>query len=422
MKKIVLSILLITVFSSLNAQKEELKNLQKALKSGNVEEISKAIALAETVIESSTPDFQAQLYFQKATAYNVLYEKNHNKLESVQKANKALNKLFEVEQQAGKNKFTLQAIDLKSKIKAGLVNEAIDSQKKEKYKSAHDLILNAYKLSPIDTTFLFYAAQFSIGDKNYEQAIGYLEELVKLNFSDIRNVYTAVKKSTNTEEEFSDKTIRDISVRSGDYTNPKDTKTKSKRGDIVRTLALLYVEKKDIDKAKKAFEDAKKSNPDDMTLLLTEANMYLDIKEYDTYKKIVNEILAKNPNDADLLYNLGVISSTAKENDEAIKHYKSVIAINPNYANAYLNLAVTILEKESALVEKMNALGNTAADNRKYDMLKKEREKVFEEAMPYLEKFVELDKFQNIDAAKTLMSIYMSLDLTDKYKALKAKI
>ena len=42
--------------------------------------------------------------------------------------------------------------------------------------------------------------------------------------------------------------------------------------------------------------------------------------------------------------------------------------------NAYLNLVALILEDESSIVDEMNSLGNSRADNAKYDELKSKRE------------------------------------------------
>jgi tetratricopeptide (TPR) repeat protein len=69
----------------------------------------------------------------------------------------------------------------------------------------------------------------------------------------------------------------------------------------------------------------------------------------------------------------------------------------------------------------MNALGTSASDNRKYEELKEQRSQLYKEAIPYLEKALEL-KNSNIDAAKTLMNIYSVLGQTDKFKAMKIKV
>jgi len=86
-----------------------------------------------------------------------------------------------------------------------------------------------------------------------------------------------------------------------------------------------------------------------------------------------------------------------------------------------LNLAILKLDAEKTLIDQMNKLGNTPAENKKYEVLKKKREDVFKSAIPYLEKVVEFDE-KNAEASRTLLNVYNALEMTDKAKALKAKI
>ena len=69
----------------------------------------------------------------------------------------------------------------------------------------------------------------------------------------------------------------------------------------------------------------------------------------------------------------------------------------------------------------MNKLGTSDKDNKRYVVIKAEREKNFQAALPYLKKAVEL-KPDNEPAVKTLMSVYNALEMTAEYKALKAKM
>jgi hypothetical protein len=72
-------------------------------------------------------------------------------------------------------------------------------------------------------------------------------------------------------------------------------------------------------------------------------------------------------------------------------------------------------------VAEMNKLGTSEKDNKRYEVLKAEREKNFKSILPYLEKAVEI-KPDNDAAKRTLLSVYNALEMTDKYKALKAKM
>ena len=69
----------------------------------------------------------------------------------------------------------------------------------------------------------------------------------------------------------------------------------------------------------------------------------------------------------------------------------------------------------------MNGLGTSAADDRRYEELKEERSKLYNDAVPYLQRVLEIDA-KNLPAAETLMNMYSDLGETDKYKAMKAKV
>ena len=105
---------------------------------------------------------------------------------------------------------------------------------------------------------------------------------------------------------------------------------------------------------------------------------------------------------------------------EAEIHYKRAIEIDPNYFNALLNLSELLLRADEKFVTEMNKLGTSEKDNKRYEVIKAERNKNFRSMLPYLEKAVEL-KPNDEAAKKTLLSVYNALEMTDKYKALKAK-
>ena len=172
--------------------------------------------------------------------------------------------------------------------------------------------------------------------------------------------------------------------------------------------------------AKAALAEARAQNPEDMNLMVTEANLYLKLNDLTTYKKLIGDVLAKNPKDPDLYYNMGVIASKTNPAD-AEMYYKKAIELKPDYINAYLNLSILKLDGEKKLIDEMNKLGTSEKDNKRYEILKKQRQNIFTAALPYLEKANELAP-KNEDVATTLLNVYGALEMTDKKKALKAKM
>ena len=151
--------------------------------------------------------------------------------------------------------------------------------------------------------------------------------------------------------------------------------------------------------------------------------MYYKSKDLVTYRKLINESLEINPNDAGLVFNLGIVSNAENKLDEAEKYYLKAIELKPDFMDAYLNLSDLKLRPDPKLVEEINKLGESQKDLKRYEVLKAERQKLFNTAMPILEKAHELDD-KNEAVKSNLMNIYKFLELneTEKYKALKAKM
>ena len=173
--------------------------------------------------------------------------------------------------------------------------------------------------------------------------------------------------------------------------------------------------------SKTAILEARKANPDDTSLILSEADLYLKTNDMDTYAKLIKQVLDKDPNNADLVYNLGVVSGQNKDNKNAEIYYLKAIQLKPDFANAYYNLSAIRLDDGQDMLDQMNKLGMTAAENKKYDVLKDKRVVVLKDAATLLEKTVSLDK-NNKDAKEVLLSVYKALEMKEKAKALQAEL
>jgi len=139
------------------------------------------------------------------------------------------------------------------------------------------------------------------------------------------------------------------------------------------------------------------------------------------YNNIMAEVIKTDPNNPELYYNLGVSSASIGQLDKAREYYLKALELKPDYSYAQINMAALILQNEGKLVEEMNGLGTSRADNLKYDELKEQRKKMYQEALPYLEAAVKSSP-DNLEVFRTLMNLYSQLGMDDKYKAAKAKL
>jgi tetratricopeptide (TPR) repeat protein len=403
------------------AQKNEIKSAEKAIKAGKSEEAITILAGVEHMIVNAPDVDKAQFLFVKGNAYLDLANKNVDADNNLSLAAKAYQELMEVEKASGKNKYSTQATASITEIKGKLINAAIADTKVNKNAEGAKKLYEAYLLEKKDTINLYYAASTYVSAKDYDSALKLYEELKTLNYSGKANYYYAVNKVNNQEDFFNTSADRDRLVKMGTHEKPRNEAVPSKRGEIYKNIALIYVQQGKAEDAKKAVSDARKANPDDTSLILTEANLYLEAKDMVTYKKLIAEALEKNPNDVDLIFNLGVVSAGAKNYIEAEKFYNKVIELDPKYINAYINMAAMKLEDEKAIIDEMNKLGNSAEDMKRYNALKKKREDLFRSTIPYLEKAVALEP-GNVDVSRTLLNVYSALEMTAEYKALKAKM
>jgi tetratricopeptide (TPR) repeat protein len=404
------------------AQKDQIKALEKAMKNPNPSEVNTAIANAEGVMANATDAEKAHFYFLKGNACLDMANKNIDVSKNLTAASTAYQQMKTIEKTSGKNKYTLLAQSSTTDLSTKLVNSAIEDQNKGKFADGANKLHSVYELDKTKPLNLYYAASFAVSGKDYDKALEYYGELKRIDYSGEGNNYYAKSVLNDREESFGDnKTARDNAIKFKTHTNPRDEKIPSKRGEIYANIALILMEQGKVDEAKNAFAEARKANPDDVSLIISEANLYYNQGDFVTYKKIIEEAAAKNPTNPELFYNLGVAAIKTNDYKQAEAYYLKAIELNPKYGDAYYNIAILKIDADAKIVEEMNGLGNNAKDNARYNVLKGEREKLFKEAMPYLEKAVELND-SNEEAKKTLLNIYSMLDLTDKYKVLKAKM
>lgn len=403
------------------AQKKELKAADKAAKSGNMTEVLAVLKTAEPLMGAATDEEKAQFLFLKANAYLDFVDKKVDTDANMVLATDAYKELIAAEKASAKLKYSAQAATSITKIKNLLINSGVEATKANNNLDGAKKLYEAYQLDKKDTIYLYYAASTYVSAKDYDKAMELYNELKKINYSGKGTEYLATSKVNGQEAAFSSVADMDRAVKLGTHEKPRTEQIPSKRGEIYKNMALILVDQGKIAEAKKAVSDARAANPDDSSLMLTEANLYLQTKDFDRYKQIITEVLAKNPNDSGLVYNLGVISANANDNVEAEKYYKRAVEIKPDYTNAYINLAVLKLQNEKALIEEMNKLGTSDKDMKRYDVLKKKREDLFRSTLPYLQKAYELDP-ENVDIVKTLSGVYGALEMTAEKNALKAKM
>lgn len=418
MKKTVLIItaLLVTVVSF--SQKKELRNAAKEIKSGSFEQAKSTLASIEGLISSADEDQRAEFYLYKGQAYMGAAGSNEADLLT---AAEAFKKVSQIEESTDKKNYSEQAEAEVQKLVVKLVNTAIEDQNANRYSSAYKKLYAGYTISKTDTTFLYFAAVSALNAKEYDKAMSYYEELLDLGYTGIEKEFIATNKETEEIESFSSEEERKIIMLTGKYVRPKVRWSESRRPTILKDLGAIYIDQGKIDEAKKIIADARQEDPNDVSLIHAEANIALKLEDMKTYNALMQEIVELDPVNPELFYNLGVSSFSIGELEKAKEYYKKAIELDPNYTNAKVNLAVVILDSENEIIEEMNSLGTSSADNKRYEVLKNKRDGLYRNAVPYLEEALQARE-NDVNIMRTLMNIYSILAEDAKFKEMKSRI
>lgn len=419
MRKLGFTLLAIFIGMSTFAQKDELKAIEKALKSGDATAAKTAVDMAEGKLEDKN---KAKFYFLKAKTYYDIAKKNPATASgSYETSAKSFQDLIAYEKETGKAKYTKEAEPMLSALIADVSNKSIKDYQAKDYNSAKKGMYQTYVLSKKDTAFLEYAANSAYLDKDFETALTHFTSLKELGYTGISTTYTATNIESGEEENFGSKEQMDLMIKAKQYKDPLESVSKSKKASIIKNIALILADNGKPEDALAAIEEARKDNPQDMDMLMTQGNIYLKLGKKDEFANVMKEAIKQDPNNAALHFNVGVINQEQGKIEEAKVSYKKAIELNAEYADAYLNLGAAMLEKDKALVEEMNS---NLSNFKKYDAIKEKQTALYNEVIPYYEKAFEIKKKkdgkENVELARTLMSLYENTGKDDKFKEMKA--
>lgn len=399
--KLFLFFILIMTFSF--GQKKEIKKAVKLFNSGDV-------TGAVNILEANAA------LFEQADA-KVLNQKTFLEAQ-IEQANKHFEAAYE--------KYTAFKVagavnsDYDAKVQSltsDIVNSAIEDNAEKRFVDAASKLYLAYTINPeTNQDYLYYAASSAVNGADFEGSLKYYNQLKEIRYEGITTRYLAKSAETGEEIEFSE-TEYNLYKKTKDYTDFRVETSESKYPEIVKNIALIYAQLGDNEKAMGAVKEARKENPKDLNLILTEANLYIQLEENDRFEELMKEAIAQDPKNGSLYFNLGVVNAQRGNSVEARQYYEKSIELNPNSESSYLNLVSLILDGEAKIVEEMNSLGNSRADNARYDILKTSREEIYKECVPILEKLIEVS--QNEEAINTLMNIYGTLGDNEGFMKMK---
>jgi tetratricopeptide (TPR) repeat protein len=421
----IVCIALIALCFNVQAQKKELRKIDKLVLESFWEEAKDELETSKSLILSSEDKYKAQFYFYDA--------KVSNELKDFKNAINSLNNLNKLNPNSNlPTKLELEYSNLGIVISNSVVNSAVTDNQNSNFLDAAEKLIMAYEMDmDKNIDYLYFAAGSAVNGKDYDLSLEYYVKLKNMGYTGIVDEYFVTNNETGVEEKVS-QTEYDLLKSSKDYSNPRIGQTESRFPEIVKNIALIYVQQGKNDLAEAAIKEAREIQPDDVSLLLNEADLYIRISNNsdndedrllyrNKFKTLMEKAIELDPDNGILYYNLGVIYAEQGELALAKEKYSQAIKLVPDYVDAYLNLVSVILEDEVSIVDEMNSLGTSKKDNLRYDELKVKREDLYRECVPLLEELLNVSP-TNIDALNTLKNIYGVLGNNEAFMKLKAKI
>uniref|UniRef100_UPI0039A5B215 tetratricopeptide repeat protein n=1 Tax=Ornithobacterium rhinotracheale TaxID=28251 RepID=UPI0039A5B215 len=305
-----------------------------------------------------------------------------------------------------------------------------DAFNKKDFKTAAISFANAYNLSKAlgveNDLYAYYGALAGLQTDDQtliKQATKTLQDLVDGHFTGVQENYIAKSKVTGEDVRFATKKDMDTQVKLGVAENPRVEKTPSLEEELYSNLTYAYYQLKDFDKGIKAAQTGLQKFPKNQNMNNMISAMYYESGDTNKFISDLQSKVNNNTANATDYYNLAKMMDDAQGDKAKVKeYYLKAIEIDPSLSNAYLNLSLLIIEPEAAYVKLMNSnLGSSAKERKIYNENAAKRKKLYQEALPYLEKAYALDD-KNPSIIKVLQNTYDVLGEDDKFMEMKKKL
>ncbi len=377
MKKIILSVTISLLFVATGfAQKSNRTSAYMYKEKGQLEKakeaIDKAVKNEKTKNDAKTWLYYGEIYYGIASSPLPQFRK----LDTLA-AEKAFQALKKAKSLDSKGKIKKEANEYIKKLANVFYAEGAEVFKKQEYEKAINYFKDAFQVSQefgkFDTTAAFNIGITGVLGKDPKVAAEYLKKCVDVKYHDPK-----------------------IFI----YYN--------------RALQQLG----DTAGAEAAIQEGRKRFPENLSLLLEQAQLYLEKGEASELIKSLKEAIAKkpdNPSNANFNFLIGKSYDDMGKSDSAEIYYKEAIKVNPKFFEAYYNIGAIYVNKAAKIQKEANDL--PLSESKKYEALEKEANANLKKSIPWLEKALELNP-NDKPTIKGLKEAYARLKLNDKLKEL----
>ena len=387
MKRVILYLFFAVSISTVSvyAQKGKVTAADSYLTTNDVESAKKAI---DAALSNEKSNKWPKTYIVAAKVYTALQKAGKDE-KGVLKAYDFYKKAMELDAKGNekgkqKGKYKKDILFSLTFFVPEMTNAAIEAFNKEDYETAYkafeavlDINDHISKLedlkgeSPVDSAIVYNCALAAYNAKNWKNAEKYFKKAIDIRYGG---------------------------------------------GDAVLLLNQVYINMNDSSKMGDNLQKGVEIYPEDERVLTALIQYYLSSKHNEEALNYLNKAIEKDPENASYYYARGVLYE-AIDKEKSIENYKKAIEIDPKFFNALFNLGVIYYNRGVEEQNKANEMTNIDDYNKE----KKIAEGYWEQALPYLEKALEIDP-NDLNVLESLKGLYYRFDRMDKYNEIKARI
>jgi tetratricopeptide (TPR) repeat protein len=206
---------------------------------------------------------------------------------------------------------------------------------------------------------------------------------------------------------------------------------------VYSTLFELLMKEDNEEKALKVLEKGKEMFPKDNTILFARINYYIQNDELELLEESLKEAIKAEPENASVHSALANVymkiynqlkeeenydeEEAMKYRESAIKYYNNAIDLDSSDFEPYYSVGSIYFNDAAVITQKMSELGMSKEDQKMYDSLKVESEKLFAKALPYFKNAEKLEP-NDINSLLALREIFARTNEFEKAQELKVRM
>ncbi len=206
---------------------------------------------------------------------------------------------------------------------------------------------------------------------------------------------------------------------------------------VYSSLFDLLMNEDNEEKALEVLDKGKELFPDDNTILFARINYYIQNDELELLEQSLMQAVEAEPENASVhsalanvymkIYNR-MVEAEEYDKEEAnryknlsIEYYDKAIDLDPKDFEPYYSVGSINFNEAAVITQKMSELGIGKEDQKMYDSLKVESEKLFEKALPYFKKAESLEP-NDRNSLLALREIFARMNEYEKAQELKVRM